>query len=114
KRRPRDERRLRLQRRAFDRLCIPAQRACAAGPSGRGRDLRRLDRWRGGRRAAVGPDRRPGWGLTGAVGADYTPRPPPRESLPDFSPRLGPSLEVDERAVVLELADVVDEKEVGR
>ena len=54
--RPRDERRLRLLRRALDRVCVSAERGRAARPSGRGRDLRRLGRGRGRRRAALGSE----------------------------------------------------------
>ena len=53
----RDERRLRLHRRPVDRLRLRARRRRAAGPAGRGRDLRRVGRRRGGGRALVRPVR---------------------------------------------------------
>ena len=51
RRRPGHERRLRLHRRALDRLRLPPGRELRAGRSGRGRDLRRADRRRGRRRS---------------------------------------------------------------
>ena len=56
-RRPGDDRRLRLHRRALDRLRLPAARRRRAGHGGRGRDLRPLGRGRGRARAALRPRR---------------------------------------------------------
>ncbi len=55
--RPRHERRLRLHGRALDRLRLPPADVAEVGTAGRGRDLRRLGRGRGSRRAAVRPGR---------------------------------------------------------
>ena len=78
-RRPRDQRRLRLHRRALDRLRAAAARACRPRHRGGGRDLRRVGRRRGRARAAVRPRGRTGAGLS--VGGEL-----PRGARIDWQP----------------------------